>query len=273
MKTFLSVLLTLGLFVCEAQNQTKKKAATAATEKPAATKPVSLSERLNYSIGVSIARKMATDSMEILPDMFSEGLKTIAKGNGALMSDEEISLTFQEFDQLRRRNEEPEDSEEYVDSSAAEGEIEDGEAAVDSAAETEEDPAVLAGPNIAKGKAFLQANKSNKGVVELPSGLQYQIIRKGKGASPKAGSKVLAHYIGTHLDGTVFDSSFERKTPIVIPVDGVIAGWTEALQLMNPGSKWKLFIPSHLAYGNEGSSPIEPGETVIFDVELLYFTD
>ena len=120
------------------------------------------------------------------------------------------------------------------------------------------------------GEAFLAENRKQPGVVSLPSGLQYQVIKESTGVKPAATDKVKVHYTGSLLDGTVFDSSVERGTPLEINVNGVIAGWIEALQLMPVGSKWKLFIPSHLAYGDNGAGPaIKPGSTLIFEVELL----
>lgn len=124
--------------------------------------------------------------------------------------------------------------------------------------------------NMEEGEAFLAANSTNEEVVCLKSGLQYQILRKGEGKKPSASDKVKCHYHGTLLDGTVFDSSVERNQPAVFPVNGVIQGWVEALQLMEVGSKWRLFIPSHLAYGQNGAGgAIGPNATLIFDVELL----
>lgn len=124
--------------------------------------------------------------------------------------------------------------------------------------------------NQKEGEDFLQKNKQNEGVVELESGLQYQVITEGNGAKPKLTDKVKCHYHGTLLDGTIFDSSVQRNQPAVFPVNGVIKGWIEALQLMNTGSKWKLFIPSDLAYGEHGTgSSIGPKATLIFEVELL----
>ena len=121
-----------------------------------------------------------------------------------------------------------------------------------------------------RNKTFLAENKKKPEVVTLPSGLQYQILTKGTGATPKATDKVSTHYRGTLIDGTEFDSSYSRGQPATFPVNGVIKGWTEALQLMTIGSKWKLFIPSELAYGERGSPPkIGPNATLIFEIELL----
>lgn len=128
----------------------------------------------------------------------------------------------------------------------------------------------MLGNNLEEGKAFLQENSKQENVVTLPSGLQYEILNEGSGEKPKATDKVKCHYHGTLLNGTVFDSSVQRGQPAVFGVNQVIKGWVEALQLMAVGSKWRLFIPSHLAYGEQGAgSSIEPNATLIFEVELL----
>jgi FKBP-type peptidyl-prolyl cis-trans isomerase len=120
------------------------------------------------------------------------------------------------------------------------------------------------------GDEFLASNKTKSGVVTLPSGLQYEIIKAGTGPKPKAEDEVKCHYTGTTIDGKVFDSSVQRGEPAVFPVNRVIPGWTEALQLMPVGSKWKLFIPASLAYGEQGAGQdIKPNSTLIFEVELL----
>lgn len=124
--------------------------------------------------------------------------------------------------------------------------------------------------NLDAGRAFLEENGKKEQVISLPSGLQYEVLVEGNGAMPKATDKVKCHYHGTLLNGTVFDSSVERGQPAVFGVNQVIKGWVEALQLMSEGSKWRLFIPSELAYGEQGAGgSIEPNATLIFDVELL----
>lgn len=124
--------------------------------------------------------------------------------------------------------------------------------------------------NIAIGNDFLAQNKANVDVLTTASGLQYQILNKGTGTThPTASSTVKVHYHGTLLDGTVFDSSVERKAPISFPLNRVIAGWTEGVQLMVEGDKFKFFIPPQLAYGNSAAGKIQPGSTLIFEVELL----
>ncbi len=125
--------------------------------------------------------------------------------------------------------------------------------------------------NLKDGRAYLNAIKKNPGVVSLPSGLQYKVITKGNGPKPAAADKVTVHYHGTLIDGTIFDSTVERKQPIELTVNQVIPGWIEALQLMSVGSKWLLYVPSELAYGENPrpGGPIEPNSALIFEVELL----
>ncbi len=124
--------------------------------------------------------------------------------------------------------------------------------------------------NQEEGLAFLAENSKKEGIIELPSGLQYEVLAEGEGEIPTAADQVKCHYHGTLIDGTVFDSSVERGQPAVFPVNGVIQGWVEALQLMSVGSKWKLYIPSELAYGPNGAGgAIGPNSTLVFEVELL----
>lgn len=125
--------------------------------------------------------------------------------------------------------------------------------------------------NAAESAKFLEKNKSADGVKSTDSGLQYKVLKSGKGEKPTAEDKVTVHYHGTLVDGTVFDSSIDRGTPATFPVGGVIPGWTEALQLMSPGDKWVLYVPADLAYGETGTpnGPIGPNQALIFEVELL----
>jgi FKBP-type peptidyl-prolyl cis-trans isomerase len=124
--------------------------------------------------------------------------------------------------------------------------------------------------NLEQGQAFLKANASKPGVQTTPSGLQYLVLEEGKGKSPKATDTVLVHYKGNLLDGTEFDSSYKRNEPISFPLNGVIPGWTEGVQLMKEGGKIRLFIPSNLAYGSRGAGGvIPPDSTLVFDIELL----
>jgi FKBP-type peptidyl-prolyl cis-trans isomerase len=124
--------------------------------------------------------------------------------------------------------------------------------------------------NVLDGKKFFEENKKHRNIKTLPSGLQYEVIQEGNGQSPGPSDYVTVHYRGTLLDGTEFDSSYARKEPSTFPVNAVIAGWTEALQLMKPGAKWRVYIPSQLAYGTRGAGRvIGPNAALIFDIELL----
>ena len=124
--------------------------------------------------------------------------------------------------------------------------------------------------NLEAGQAYLEANKKKEGVVTLPSGLQYKIITEGKGKQPKSTDTVVAHYRGTLINGTEFDSSYKRNEPATFPVAGVIKGWQEALPLMKEGAKWQVYIPAELAYGPRGAGDvIGPNEVLVFDIELL----
>ncbi len=125
--------------------------------------------------------------------------------------------------------------------------------------------------NKAATAIFLAENRTKNGVLELPSGLQYKMIEEGEGESPLPTSQVTVHYKGTLIDGTVFDSSYDRGQPITFQLDGVIPGWTEGLQLMKPGGKCILYVPPQLGYGDQGVGPIPPGSTLIFEIELLSF--
>ena len=132
------------------------------------------------------------------------------------------------------------------------------------------DPKVLAA-NAEAGKAFLAKNASEPGVRALPSGLQYQVVKSGPadGVRPLPGDQIKVHYEGKLLSGEVFDTSYDRGVPAVMPLDGLIPGWVEALQLMRPGDEWRIFVPAALGYGDEGGGPIPPGATLVFRIELI----
>ena len=130
-----------------------------------------------------------------------------------------------------------------------------------------------AAENLKAGQDFLATNKTKEGVTELPSGLQYEVITSGAGEKPMAFNNVTCHYHGTLINGTVFDSSVQRGQPATFPLNRVITGWTEGLQLMPTGSKWRFFIPAHLGYGDrQVSAQIGPNSTLVFEVELISFT-
>lgn len=189
---------------------------------------------------MNIGKNLKRDSVEIDPAVLSRGLRDALAGNKLLLTDDEAKAAL----------------------TALQAEVRATEEAKLKAVAIE---------NKRAGDAFLAANKTKEGVVTLPSGLEYKIIKEGTGPKPTADDTVLCHYRGTLLDNTEFDSSYKRNEPLKIPVGGVIKGWTEAIQLMPVGSKWQLFIPSDLAYGERGApgSPIGPNSTLIFEVELI----
>ncbi len=189
-------------------------------------------DSLSYAFGVDIGTNLQNNDIKgINPDALSKGMMDNQDGGG-IMTKEEASKFIQEFFAAQAK----------AKSASAQGEANN----------------------------FLQENASREGVVVTESGLQYEILTAGTGAIPTFENKVSVHYHGTLLDGTVFDSSLERGQPAQFPVGGVIKGWTEALMIMPVGSKWKLFIPSDLAYGDRGAGDkIGPGSTLIFEVELL----
>ncbi len=195
-------------------------------------------QKTSYGFGMIIGKKLTSDMPAMNIDMFVQGLKDGYSGGPTLMTDEELTQMIQNFQQKQQ------------------------EAQI---AQFEK----LAQDNKKAGDAYLKENKAKDGVVTLASGLQYKVIKEGTGAKPGATDTVQVHYRGSLVNGTVFDSSIDRGEPVSFPVNGVIKGWTEALQLMKTGAKWQLSIPSDLAYGPNGNRSIGPNEVLLFDVELL----
>lgn len=208
-----------------------------AGQAPAGLKTVA--DKASYAIGVNIGNSITRDDLDINAQALVRGLTDALNGQKPALSQEEMAAAMQAFQQQ-------------------------------AIAKMAEKQAKQAETNAAKGKAFLEANKKQPGVKTTASGLEYKILRKGTGPTPKATDTVKVNYKGTLLNGKTFDSSYERGEPAVFPVNGVIAGWTEALQKMKVGGKWKLFIPAKLAYGERGAGgAIGPNETLVFEVELL----
>jgi FKBP-type peptidyl-prolyl cis-trans isomerase FklB len=233
------LIFTLAGVKAQTTSKSKKKTEALTQKKPLVKAPESKVEKLSYSIGLNFARQFKSQNIEINPDFLYEAIKTVMSDGIPAMTDEQAMNTLQEFEK----------------------EMQD---------RMKSDMKNKAKDNIEKCRAWLAENKKRPGVTELPSGLQYEIITPGTGESPKADSKVTTHYVGTLIDGTEFDSSVKRGQPATFALNSVIKGWTEALQLMKTGAKWKLFIPSDLAYGDAGSPPnIGPGETLIFEIELI----
>jgi FKBP-type peptidyl-prolyl cis-trans isomerase FklB len=193
-------------------------------------------DRVSYSIGLNIGSSLKQQQgFELDPDIVAAGLKDALTGGKLLLSEQEVRETMMALQKEMMTKQ-----------------------------------AGLAEKNKKEGEAFLEANKKKPGIVTLPSGLQYQVLVEGKGPKPSSTDTVKANYRGTLINGTEFDSSEKHGQPAEFPLDGVIKGWTEALQLMPVGSKWRLFIPPHLGYGEQGAgNVIGPNSTLIFEVELL----
>jgi FKBP-type peptidyl-prolyl cis-trans isomerase FklB len=196
-------------------------------------------QKRSYSIGMDLGMRMKSQPLDIDAEMLARGLKDVLTGQKPLMTEQEVreTLTALQKEMITKQQE----------LAKASGD-----------------------KNKKEGEAFLAENKKKTGVKTLPSGLQYKVIKAGTGKKPKATDTVTVNYRGTLINGTEFDSSYKRGQPATFPVNGVIPGWTEALQLMQEGSKWELYIPSNLAYGERGSpGGIEPNATLIFEVELI----
>ena len=207
-------------------------------------------QQVSYIIGRDLARNFAQQGLELDFDVLSAALKEAAQGQPSQLNPDQMQAAME---QLQQRMETQDDQD------AQQG---DGNGSVKSSGPTDDAKAA--------GEAFLSQNAQKEGVKTLPSGLQYEVLTEGAGRHPSLQSSVTTHYHGTLIDGTVFDSSYQRGQPATFPVNGVIAGWTEALQLMGEGAKWRLYIPSNLAYGKRGAGrDIGPDSALIFDVELL----
>ena len=220
----------------------RRKAAAAAASK---AKPLVLTtdeDKASYAIGLSVGKGLHRDQIDVEPEFVLQGLKDALADGKILLTDDQIKTVMTNLQTQVRAKQEAK-----------------REALIES--------------NKKDGAAFLASNATKPGVVTLPSGLQYKILTAGTGPKPTASDSVVCNYRGTLLDGTEFDSSYKRGQPATFPVSGVIKGWTEALQLMPTGSKWQLFIPADLAYGERGQGPIGPNATLIFDVELLSIQD
>jgi len=196
-------------------------------------------EKLSYALGMNLGIGFHQQALEVDPKLILQGVQDGLAGGKTLLTEQEMVATLQQFQsELRSKSEERRRG--------------------------------LAETNLKEGEAFLAANKLKEGVVTLPSGLQYKVITEGTGPKPGPEDTVVCHYRGTLINGVEFDSSYRRGQPTSFKVNEVIAGWTEALQLMHVGSKWQLVVPSNLAYGPQGrGETIGPNTVLVFDVELI----
>ena len=189
-------------------------------------------EKVSYSIGINVATSIKSEGLDSINSFY------ISKGFQDVFENKDLAINIEESNKIIG---------EYFNKKQ---DAKNQRLAIDS-------------------KIFLEENKQKDGVMTTESGLQYLILSEGRGNNPTLNDNVTVHYHGTLIDGTIFDSSVDRKQPATFPLNGVIPGWQEALQMMSVGSKWKIFIPSELAYGESGAGAIGPNSTLIFEVELL----
>lgn len=222
---------------------TTTKAGTTASKSTSAYTLKTQRDKDSYALGMSIGTGLHRQGIPVDPAVVARGLRDAMSGSKTLMTEDQMKSTLQ---QLRA-----EVGKEQAAKAHAAGEA-----------------------NRKAGETFLATNKAKEGVTTLPDGLQYKVLKEGTGPKPTASDTVTVNYRGTLIDGKEFDSSYKRGQPASFPVGGVIRGWTEALQLMPVGSKWELYIPADLAYGDNPPDPsIGPGDTLVFEVELLSIAD
>ena len=203
-------------------------------------------DKISYSLGVDIGRTLQRLQLDLNEDALSKGIGDVLGSKPMAMTDQELQETLQAFQQKMMQKQQ------------------------EALAKKQDEMKVVADKNKADGKKFLDDNSKKTGVKSTASGLQYKVIKEGKGDKPKDSDVVETNYRGTTIDGKEFDSSTKHGSTFSFPVSGVIKGWSEALKLMPVGSKWELYIPAELAYGDEGyGDDIPPGSTLIFEVELL----
>jgi FKBP-type peptidyl-prolyl cis-trans isomerase FklB len=241
-----AIMMLVAAVSSQAYAQKKEKKKKGAKEEvvaaPVAAKPLfaNNNDTISYIIGADIAHSFAKNDLELNKDLVFKGFADGQAKTDTLFSQEQIGTIMNAW---------------QTEMSAKKAAVAEKEMA----------------KNVKAGEDYLAANKVKEGVIVLPSGLQYKVLKAGAGESPDDNDVVKVHYTGTLIDGTVFDSSRERGEPIEFPVNGVIPGWTEALKLMKPGSQMMLYIPANLAYGDKKTGPIPEGSTLVFDVELLSF--
>jgi FKBP-type peptidyl-prolyl cis-trans isomerase FklB len=248
----MTLLLTAGILLLGADSRAQQAApakpksapATATHKAPVAKSPTTLAlvtpkDKFSYALGMNLGASLHRQSVAVDPNILARGLKDSLAGSKTLLTEEQAKAAITEIqNELRKKQ--------------------------------QEEMQVAGDANRKEGEAFLAANKGKEGVVTLPSGLQYKVLTPGTGPKPTSADTVVCNYRGTLINGTEFDSSYKRGQPATFPVSGVIKGWTEALPLMAVGSKWQLFIPAELAYGDRAPGPeIGPNSTLVFEVELL----
>jgi len=238
----LILIATVAIAICTVTSSAyaQKKSKNDKNDKPVTNLPVFTNniDTVSYLIGNDISRSFKSNGIDLNFELLYRGILDAQKGADTLISKEKTQAVLMAFQQEMTQKRKQKESQ-------------------------------ISSENEAKGMAFLAENKKQEGVIELPSGLQYKVITEGSGESPKPEDMVTVNYTGTLIDGTVFDATSQHGEPAKFAVNGVIPGWTEGLQLMKPGSKYKFFIPADLAYGEQKTGPIPAGSMLIFEVELL----
>ncbi|MDX1812293.1 MAG: FKBP-type peptidyl-prolyl cis-trans isomerase [Gammaproteobacteria bacterium] len=191
-------------------------------------------KQISYAIGVQIGQDFARSGLDLDLKAFNLAINDMLAGKEPRLNDKEIQQAFAQLREQQMKHQQK-----------------------------------VAQENKVKGEKFLAENKKKAGIKELPSGVQYQVIKSGSGKKPKDGDTVVAHYEGKLIDGTIFDSSYKRGQPLTISINQVVKGWQDALKAMPVGAKWQVFIPPHLGYGARGTGNIPPNSVLIFDIELL----
>ncbi len=247
LKYFMVGCVALSLAACGNEPEKAAEVETEAASTASAEIALeSVEQRLSYMVGDNMAQQFIRDGVEIDLTALTAGINDAIAGKESRLSQEQVQQTIATLQERAQQRQ------------------------ADQQAEQAKLAAEAAEKNVAEGEAYLKENGAKEGVVTTESGLQYKELTAGDGATPTDTDTVSVHYKGTLLDGTEFDSSYSRNAPAVFPVNGVIPGWTEALQLMNVGDKWELTIPSDLAYGAGGTGgTIGPNAVLVFEVELL----
>jgi len=197
-----------------------------------------LKDKESYSLGYQFGQSLKAQGLDINLEVYASGIQDALGGKNPSLSQEEMQKTVSELQQRM-------------------------------VAARQKEVKEISAKNLAASMAFLEENKKKEGIITLPSGLQYKVLAEGSGKTPKAADNVTVNYKGTLINGAEFDSSYKRGTPTTFQVNKVVKGWTEALQLMKEGSKWQLFIPPELGYGDRGAGPVPPNSALIFEVELI----
>jgi FKBP-type peptidyl-prolyl cis-trans isomerase FklB len=248
--TMKRIRITLAaLLMCSAFASYAEDAKPSPSPADSASPPSTLKDdkdKISYSLGVDIGRTLQKFQLDLNEAALSQGIADVLGNKSMAMTDQELQQTLQAFQQKMMQKQQ------------------------DAMAKKQEDMKVVAEKNKADGKKFLEANAKKTDVKTTATGLQYKVIKQGTGEKPKDTDVVEANYRGTTIDGKEFDSSAKHGNSASFPVNGVIKGWSEALKMMPVGSKWELYVPSDLAYGDEGAGDdIAPGSTLVFEVELL----